>query len=388
MGSKFQKKSNNSPFKGKEGQTVEMAIEAINEHITITPCGTFTPDEIVITTLGIALNRDSATSFCKIPEIRSPSSTTYRTCIDTIDYEQLLLNNPFLFGVFSDQLLHKGRYYSFAIDETNDPYYGEIVDENKDFIIGGKQKKSTNYFYSYISIYVVVRNRRVTLAVFPVRKNQKKVTTIKQFIDIIREKGYKIRVLLLDRGFYSADLFQYLQNEGIPHIMPVKAYGKKMKDLLANNQIRDFSYTIYENGQNAQEITIKRFTSRRTAKDGTIEEKNLGFVYFGIDWSLLKIQDEYKSRFAIEASYRMRNIVRPRTSTRNPVIRYYFAIISFLLKNIWVVILMENFRKKQRGPIVIKIDWFRFEAFVERLWSKIRKLVSIEQHGNFADEMT
>jgi len=388
MGSKFEKKSNKSPFKGKEGQTVEMAVEAINEHITITPCGTFTSDEIVITTLGIALNRDSATSFCKIPEIRSPSSTTYRTCIDTINYEQLLLNNPFLFGVFSDQLLHKGRYYSFAIDETNDPYYGKITDENKDFIIGGKQKKSTNYFYSYISIYTVVRNRRVTLAVFPVRKNQKKVTTIKQFIDIIREKGYKIRVLLLDRGFYSADLFQYLQNEGIPHIMPVKAYGKKMKDLLANNQIRDFSYTLYENGKNAQDITIKRFTSRRTAKDGTIEEKNLGFVYFGIDWCLSKIQDEYKSRFAIEASYRMRNIVRPRTSTRNPVIRYYFAIISFLLKNIWVVVLMENFRKKQRGPIVIKCDWFRFEAFIERLWSKIRKLISIEQHGNFADEMT
>ncbi|MDP3014366.1 MAG: transposase [Candidatus Subteraquimicrobiales bacterium] len=365
-----------------------MAVEAIKEHIIITTCGTFSPDEIIITSLGMALNRDSATSFCKIPEMESPSSTTFRTCIDTIDYRQLLLINPFLFGVFSDQLLHKGRYYSFAIDETNDPYYGEIVDENKDFVIGGKQKKSTNYFYSYITLYVVVRNRRVTLAVFPVRKNQNKVITIKQFIDIIREKGYRIRVLLLDRGFYSADLFQYLQNEGIPHIMPVKAYGKKMKELLANNQIRDFSYTIYENGENAQKIKIKRFTFRKTTKNGTVEEKNLGFVYFGIDWSLLKIQDEYKSRFAIEASYRMRNIVRPRTSTRNPVIRYYFAIISFLLKNIWVVVLMENFRKKQRGPIVIKVDWFRFEAFVERLWSKIRKLLTIEQHGNFADEIT
>jgi putative transposase len=228
----------------------------------------------------------------------------------------------------------------------------------------------------------------VTLAVFPVRKNQKKVKVIKQFIGIIREKGYKIRVLLLDRGFYSADIFQYLQSEGIPHIMPVKAFGKKMKELLANKNIRDFSYTIYENGENAQEITIKRYTSRRTAKDGKIEEKNLGFVFFGIDWSLIKIKDEYKSRFAIEASYRMRNIVRPRTSTRNPVIRYFYAIVSFLLKNIWVLALMENFRKKQRGPIVINSDWFHFEAFVERLWNKIRESLLIEQHCNFADELT
>jgi len=373
---------------GKEGQTIEMAVAVIKEHIIITPCGTFTPDEIITTTIGMALNRDSATSFCKIPDLRSPSSSTYRTCAYTIDYNQLVLNNPSLFGTFSDQILHKGRYYSFAVDETNDPYYGEIVDENEDFIIGGKQKKSTHYFYSYITLYVVIRNRRVTLAVFPVRKNQKKVTVIKQFIDIIREKGYKINVLLLDRGFYSAELFQFLQNEGIPHIMPVKASGKKMKELLANKQIRDFSYTIYGNGQNAQEITIKRYSSRRTRKDGTIEEKNLGFVYFGLDWSLLKIQGVYKSRFAIEASYRMRNIVRPRTSTRSPVIRYYFAIVSFLLKNIWVVVLMENFRKKQRGPIVINSDWFRFEAFVERLWSKIKESLIIEQHGNFADELT
>ena len=284
MGSKFQKKSNNSPFKGKEGRTVKMAVETIKDHITITPCGTFTPEDIITATLGMALNRNSATSFCKIPDLEFPSSTTYRTCTGTIVYEQLVLNNQLLFGAFSDQLLYKGRYYSFAIDETNDPYYGEIVDENKDFIIGGKQKKSTNYFYSYITLYVVIRNIRVTLAVFPVRKSQNKVTTIKQFIGLIREKGYNIRVLLLDRGFYSADLFQYLQNEGIPHIMPVKASGKKMKELLANIHIRDFSYTIYENEENAQEITIKRYKSRRMTKEGIIKEKNV---------CLLKTRESY-----------------------------------------------------------------------------------------------
>ena len=72
----------------------------------------------------------------------------------------------------------------------------------------------------------------------------------------------------------------------------------------------------------------------------------------------------------------MRNIVKPKTSTRNPVIRYFFAIISFLLKNIWVVILYENFRKKQCGPIVIISEWFRFDAFRERMWNVIARKVS------------
>ena len=93
MGSKFQKKSNNSPFIGKEGKTIKMAVGIIKEHITITPCGTFTPDDIIVSTLGMALNRKSATEFCKTPEQMIPSSTTYRTCAGTIEFEELLINS-------------------------------------------------------------------------------------------------------------------------------------------------------------------------------------------------------------------------------------------------------------------------------------------------------
>lgn len=93
-------------------------------------------------------------------------------------------------------------------------------------------------------------------------------------------------------------------------------------------------YTNNENEETAQEIKIKRYTFRRMKKEGKIEEKNLGFVYFGFDWSLLRIQCEYKLRFAIEASYRMRNIVRPRTSTRNPVVRYFFAMEGCLKRSL------------------------------------------------------
>lgn len=187
MGSKFQKKSNNSPFIGKEGKTIRMAVGIIKEHITITPCGTFTPDDIIVSTLGMALNRKSATEFCKTPEQMIPSSITYRTCAGTIEYEELLINNQLIFGAFSDQILHKCRYYSFAIDETNDPYYGEIVDENQDFDIGGKQK-SRQIFFILILPTSCYRNKRVTLAVF-LSASRNKVTFIKQFIGIIREKG-------------------------------------------------------------------------------------------------------------------------------------------------------------------------------------------------------
>jgi len=36
--------------------------------------------------------------------------------------------------------------------------------------------------------------------------------------------------------------------------------------------------------------------------------------------------------FAIESSYRMRIVVKPKTSSKNAIIRYFYALISFLLK--------------------------------------------------------
>lgn len=376
MGSKHQKKSNNCPFRGKEKIALESTIQAIRTHIPIETCGTFTPDDIITTTVGMCLNKCSPTEVCKIPGTDFPSSTTYRTCLDTLELDTLVTNNVALFSEFSHQFLKKGKHYVFAADEVNDPYYGEKIPENEDFIVGGKQKKSTNYFYSYITLYVTVRNKRVTLAVFPVRKSETKVSYLKRFIDLIRSNGYLITVFLLDRGYWSAEVFHYFRDENIPHIVPVKAHGEKLKTLLGTKEVRQFTYTLCEGSENEIELDMIRFTGRiRSKRTGKMVDKNYGFVYYGIDWSLWRIRRAYESRFSIESSYRMRNIVRPKTSTRKPEVRYFFALVSFLLKNIWVVILFENFRRKKRGPIVINSDWFGFDAFRDRIWNTILKIV-------------
>jgi len=372
MGLKFQKKSESSEFIGKERAALELVLKTIGHNITITACGTFSSDDIVSTTVGMAMKRSSPTAICKDPNHKFPSATTFWTCLNTIEYEELKKNNVPLFREYSHQLLKKGKSYTFAIDETDDCYYGEVVPENEDYIVGGKQKKSTNFFYRFMTLYTTIQHRRVTLAVFPVLNSIDKLSYIQQMIEIIRSEGYGIEILLLDRGFFSAAIYHYLQNEKIPYIMPAKAQGKEMISLLANEEIRQFTYTLCKNKENAQEIEILRYTDSRCKKDGTIERIHRGFVVFGVDWKLTKVKRFYRSRFAIESSYRMRNIVRPKTSTRNPVIRYFFAIVSFLLKNIWGVLLFENFRKKQSGPIVIISEWFRFDAFIDFMMDALK----------------
>ena len=72
----------------------------------------------------------------------------------------------------------------------------------------------------------------------------------------------------------------------------------------------------------------------------------------------------YEHRFSIEATYRIRNQIKPRTSTKNPVIRYLFTIISFLIENVWVAFQMKHFIPCRRGPKVIDEDRFPLSVFV------------------------
>lgn len=90
---------------------------------------------------------------------------------------------------------------------------------------------------------------------------------------------------------------------------------------------------------------------------------NLGYVVYGIDWKPRRVYQVYKNRFAIESSYRIRNIVKAKTSSRNVVLRYLLTIISFLLKNIWMALQWMFFSKVQRGPRTIDEDLFRFDLF-------------------------
>jgi hypothetical protein len=64
-----------------------------------------------------------------------PLCTNEHPCTNPLEYGDLEDNNIELFQEFSHQFINKGRYYTFAIDEVNDPYYQylAIVTQNRYF---------------------------------------------------------------------------------------------------------------------------------------------------------------------------------------------------------------------------------------------------------------
>jgi putative transposase len=295
--------------------------------------------------------------------------------------EELIKSNEKILLQEVVKTLKTGKSYEFAVDYTNDPYYGKTDSSNEKYVIRSQAKKSTNSFYSYASLYITNKNERFTLSVLPVEKKKTKVEYLSHFIDLIKGLNFKIKVLCMDREFYCTDVFEFLQKNSIPHIVPVVKKGKKIKQILKGNKARCEQYVM----KNAKKrihldivIDVKYLKGKRDKKGC----ENLGFVVFGIKWSPRKVSTVYRRRFAIESSYRMRNIVKPKTSTKNAVIRYFYTLVSFLLKNIWLYLQKKHFTIVNRGPQVIDEDKFRFEMFIllieEWLRRKLRVRLMVE----------
>ena len=134
-----------------------------------------------------------------------------------------------------------------------------------------------------------------------------------------------------------------------------------MKQLLNGTKSRFREYIM--RGKPSLHLKIAMNVKYANGKRGKQEVENLGYVVYSVSWNPHQIHETYRSRFAIESSYRMRNLVKPKTSTRNPVIRYLFAIISFLLKNLWMTVLWTRLSPVKQGPGTIKSCAFRFDQF-------------------------
>lgn len=74
----------------------------------------------------------------------------------------------------------------------------------------------------------------------------------------------------------------------------------------------------------------------RKGKQGKHGVEYLAFVVHQVSISLNYVQEDYRKRFGIESSYRLKNLCRIKTTNKKPALRLLFVCLSFLLVNIWV----------------------------------------------------
>jgi Transposase DDE domain len=251
------------------------------------------------------------------------------------------------------------RRQPLAIDLTLIPYHGLPL-HHTDEVYRSQAKSGTSHFHAYATCYVIRKGRRFTVALTRVQRADPLSEVIRRLLRQAARAGVRPRYLLLDRGFCRVAVIRYLQAARHAYLMPLTLRGRKLDHPQGPSGSRVFQrwkrsgwsrYTMTDaNGRRAT-FTVCVKCRNRSGERGRRGREALVYAYGGglrpssPQWA----KETYRSRFAIETSYRQLHQARIRTCTRDPLLRLLYVAVALLLRNVWVWLHWEVLARRRRG---------------------------------------
>lgn len=337
-----------------DSETLDEVIECLIENFPVETQGAFDQRSLFEILVKAASSGDSIENTAKILK-NVPTANDIRYHIDKInDFESLEAQvNKALKSKIPSTI--KKSCLKIAIDLNLIPYYGKSSQFESPYIYRSEAKSGTCSFYAYATLYVLMKGKRVTLAIRGVRCWDTSVAIITYLLAELSGLKINIKKLYLDRGFFSTPVIRWLQALNIPFIMPAIRRGKKggIKQFLKGKKSYKTTYTMTRNKDDSVTFELWIICKYRKGKRGKNGIEYFAYAIYKAKTSLTYIHEDYRKRFGIESSYRLKNLCRIRTNNKNPVLRLLFVGISFLLVNIWVNLLWLKVSKKRRGHRLI-----------------------------------
>jgi hypothetical protein len=278
------------------------------------------------------------------------------------------------------------RAWHVAIDLHLDPYYGQ-PHQSRNEIYHSQPKHGTTKFHAYASACIVQYGRRYTLALTWVRRHESTVAVLRRLVARIRAIGLKIKYLLLDRGFFSVAAMEFLQQENLPFLMPVKFSGRRPKKGSKPSGLRAlkrkpagwYSHTMKSGNRQATFSVCVGYRRYRDRKDGKEKRQKLVFAAWRIHGSPTDIRERYRKRFGIETSYRQRRQGRIYTCTRDPHLRLFFVALAFILRNVWVWIHQMRLAEGTGDTMTLHLELLRFKRMLDWI---VHEVVALLHDGS------
>lgn len=362
-------------------ETLNEVVDCLAKYIPLNAKGTCEPKTLFQIVLRAATTHDTIENTAKqLKSVTTSNNIRYHLgkINNFVDLEKQL--NQALKSQIPKGL--KKKKQSLAIDFNLIPYYGKPSDEETPFIYRSEAKSGTCSFYAYATLYVIKKGKRVTLAIRGVRRLDTKVATITYLLAELSTLNIKVKKLYLDRDFFSISVIRWLQALNIPLILPAIRRGKKggIKQFLKGRKGYQTTYIMSNAKDDAVTLNLQIICKYRKGK-----RKKRGLEYFvyvvhQVKVSLNYIHQDYRKRFGIESSYRLKNLCRIRTTTKKPTLRLLFVGIAFLLVNIWVNFLWRRISRPRRGGRLIYRELFPLKqmlAFLRQTIDRIFQVVEV-----------
>ena len=261
-----------------------------------------------------------------------------------------------------------------AIDEHDEACYAKTP-ALRAHTVRSRAKAGTTRFFRIISLYVIYRQMRLTVAVVFVRPEDETAEIVQRLLERSRALKLQIDVLYLDRGFCTKPVIAHLKAVKQPAVLACTIRGKQggTRQLCRGRKSYRTRYT-FTTGLTVEMAVVATLVP---GKDKKRRRKWLLFVTVGLDWKPQTVYRRYRFRFGIESSYRILRRVRVKTSSRNPALRFFLLGFALLLVNLWAFLRWFVARIPGPGPHRVVPVRFQFQTFVCLLRRTIEQIYGV-----------
>lgn len=217
-----------------------------------------------------------------------------------------------------------------AFDITHEPFYGKtrniyVFDTPKDSKYGGE--------FRFISVCLINKGKQIPLMALPIRMGSITAKLVIDLMEYCKTLFKRIKFALFDRGFYIAELIDYLEANKIKYLILVPEKKGRIKDYIENTRLMNkFKHTMrYAKEKSTWKPSTKIVVCKDFIRDFYwIFATNITFNTRS-DYILT-----YKRRWQIETNYRVEDEAKIKSKSTNFRIRYFYFLIGLLLHLLWI----------------------------------------------------
>lgn len=199
--------------------------------------------------------------------------------------------------------IRKGRH-RIAIDLHLIPYYGKPSVVEAPYIYRSQAKAGTTSFFAYATVYVICRNKRVTLGIHAVPRQETLVATVTYLLAMLSAVRVRVKRLYLDRGFYSVPVIRWLKALNIPFLMPAVIRGKTggTRQLLVGRKSYATPYQLTSSQHGSVDCQMRVVCTYHKGLKGKHGIQYSLYVAHRVTIALNQLHQHYRQRFGIEIS--------------------------------------------------------------------------------------
>ena len=364
-----------------DSQTLQQAHALVARHLPVSADGyRCTTQQLTDALLAVAARGDTLESVCQDLEAM-PSSQTLRSYFnEALTREKLDLVECQINQMLEDAIPRalqqrlSDQAHDIAIDLHERPYYGRQQQEHALFV-RSKADRGTTRFHRVATAYVLRNGTRFTLGVRFVRPEDSTTEIVKALVSRLERLEVAIWHLLLDKGFCSISVMQYLQERTHSAIIACPIRGRKepvpggTRALCQGRRSYRSQHTFRNQVARftAEIVACRGFTTARRTGRMKRREQWLLFVVIACRLVPKKVRRLYSRRFSIETSYRQSGVLRGRTTSRNAVYRFLLLGLAFVLLAVWTSLRYLAVQVPRRGERTLAEVQFRLRRFARFL---------------------